>query len=598
MRYSDDLVREVISRNNIIDIIGAEVRLRKSGGNYTGLCPFHNEKTPSFSVSESRQMYYCFGCHTGGNVITFLMNYYNYTFLEALKFLADRAGMTLPEEELSAARKEESLRKASLLAACKEAAVFYHYRLRSDAGSAGYRYLRDRGLTDETIRHFGLGYADRFGDSLYRHLKSKEFTDDVLNDTGLFRFDEKKGVSDRFWNRVMFPILDERGRVIGFGGRVMGDGKPKYLNSPEGILFNKRRHLYALNFARSSRDGYLILCEGYMDVISMHQAGFRNAVASLGTALTPEQCTLLRRFTGEVKLLYDSDGAGSQAALRAIPLLKEAGISSRVVSLLPCKDPDELLKKEGPEALRHRIGISDDAFMYEISRLKEGYRRDEPSEWTAFQHETAKRLAGIPDELERMNYLEAVSSRYGLPPDAMKRLVSRIALQGTPAEHYVPPKSGRKGEAGNGQETELMAQKLMLSYLAAYPDAYTVTKDLIGPGDFPDPMMRRMADVLYEQLREGEVSEAALIAEFTDPEEEREAAEVFHTQIPVKSSTELDRAFTDTVLQMLKTGGEGELGRASVGDMDGLTRYIERKKLTEKIAAGTPLHLKYDGTTD
>ncbi len=592
MRYSDDLIRDVISRNNIVDIIGAEVRLRKSGGSYTGLCPFHNEKTPSFNVSETRQMYYCFGCHAGGNVITFLMTYYNYTFLEALKYLADRAGIELPEEKLSEEQQAESRHRSALYAALKEAAVFYHYRLRSEAGKTGLRYLRERGLTDETIRHFGLGYADRFGNSLYRHLKEKNFSDQILKDTGLFRFEEKSGVSDRFWNRVIFPILDERGRVIGFGGRVMGDGKPKYLNSPEGILFNKRKHLYALNFARTARDGYMILCEGYMDVISMHQAGFTNAVASLGTALTEEQCRLLRRFTDEAALLYDSDEAGRMAAQRAIPLLKDAGISARVVELSPSKDPDEFLKTSGAEELRNRISGADDAFLFEIYRLKEQYRRSEPAEWTKFQHETAVKLAGIGDELERMNYLEAVCGRFDLPLDAMKRLVAKQAASGTPAERYRKLEKPRNGAAGEDEDV-IRTEKLMLAYLSSYPEAYRATKDMIGPDDFSDPLMKRAAEVLYQQLADGNVDEAALVASFTDAEEERRAAEVFHTHIPVKSAAELDRAFTDTVLKMLKAAGELDLRKAANGDADGLNRYIAKKKLSETIARGTPLHLTY-----
>ena len=287
MQYSEEIIEEVIARNNIVDVIGEHVALKRRGANYFGLCPFHNEKTGSFSVSEQKQMYYCFGCHAGGNVITFVMEYNHFTFVEALRYLAERAGMTLPEEALSPARRAEAEKRKQQLAALKQAAGFYYYRLHTEAGAPGLAYLRKRGLTDETIRHFGLGYADKYGSTLYRYLKQKGYSDEILRGTGLFEFDEKRGVSDRFWNRVMFPILDERGRVIGFGGRVLGDGKPKYLNSPESSVFNKRMHLYALNYARSSRKGYLILCEGYMDVITMHQAGFTNAVAAVSGVAIP-----------------------------------------------------------------------------------------------------------------------------------------------------------------------------------------------------------------------------------------------------------------------------------------------------------------------
>ncbi len=593
MRYSDELIEEVISRSNIVDIIGEQVRLKRAGSNYTGLCPFHNEKTPSFSVSESKQMYYCFGCHAGGNVITFMMTYHNYTFVEALKYLAERAGVALPEEQLSEEQRAASEHRSKLLAAYKAAAGFYYYRLRSEAGRHGLAYLRGRGLTDETIRHFGLGYADKFGDSLYRYLKKKEFTDEVLSDTGLFRFDEKEGVSDRFWNRVMYPILDERGRVIGFGGRVMGDGKPKYLNSPESVLFNKRRNLYALNYARSTRERNIILCEGYMDVISMHQAGFTNAVASLGTALTPEQCSLLRRFTGEVLLLYDSDGAGVNAALRAIPLLRDAGIASRVVSLQPHKDPDEFIRAEGAERLRERLLGSDDAVLFEIVQMSSSYRRSEPGEWTEFQHAAAARLAAIEDELERTNYTEAVAGRFGIPLDALRRLVARKAAEGTPAEHFRPPKSGRAGPP-DGSGSGLTAEKLMLTYLANYPEAYTQTKALIGPSDFQDDLCRRIAEILYRQIGEGKISEAGLIASFPEAEEERRAAEVFHTELGV-SGAGLDRAFTETVLGILRSSADASLAAAGGGDMEALSRYMDKKKLMEKLASGKPLHLAGEG---
>ena len=262
MRYSDDVREEVIARTDIVSLIGEDVRLKRSGSNYWGLCPFHPEKTPSFSVSPSKQIFYCFGCHAGGNAITYMMEYHNYSYVEALKILAGRAGISLPEESLTEEQKAAYAKKERLLEMYKKAAGFYYYRLKAEPDGKAMRYLKGRGLSDETIRRFGLGYADRFGDRLYRYLKKEQFEDELLMESGLFRFDEKKGVSDQFWNRVMFPISDTRGRVIGFGGRVMGEGEPKYLNSPESYLFNKRKNLYALNYARSSRRGNSRHCSG------------------------------------------------------------------------------------------------------------------------------------------------------------------------------------------------------------------------------------------------------------------------------------------------------------------------------------------------
>ena len=278
MRYTDDLIEEVRSRNDIVDIIGENVRLTRAGNSYKGLCPFHNERTPSFHVDRSKQMYYCFGCHAGGNIFTFLREYNNMSFTEAMQYLADRAGVTLPKEEYSAKDKENADRRARLMEVNKRAAGYFHYLLKTEEGRLGLAYLKKRELSEETIKKFGLGFSGRSGNGLYRYLKNKGYEDDLLLESGLFKFDEKRGAYDLFFNRVMFPIPDSRGRVIAFGGRVMGDGQPKYLNSPETFIFNKRRNLFGLNLARSTRRNYLILCEGYMDVISMHAAGFACAV--------------------------------------------------------------------------------------------------------------------------------------------------------------------------------------------------------------------------------------------------------------------------------------------------------------------------------
>ena len=596
MQYNDDIIEEMLRRTDIVELIGQDVKLKRSGANYQGLCPFHSEKTPSFNVSPSKQLYYCFGCHAGGNAFTYLMEYHNYTFQEALQILAEKAGVTLPEIRQSEEAKRASERKARLLEAMKEAAVFYYRRLREPGGAAGYRYLRTRGLTDETIRRFGLGYADAYGDSLYRKLKDSGYGDELLKETGLFHFDEKKGVSDRFWNRVMFPIMDLRGRVIGFGGRVMGDGKPKYLNSPEGTLFNKRKNLFALHYARSSRRGNLILCEGYMDVISMHQAGFDNACASLGTALTEEQCMLLKRFTGEVLLMYDSDDAGVGAALRAIPMLKDAGLTPRVVDLRPYKDPDELLQSEGAAVLEERLQNAGNAFLFEIGCMEKNYRKSDPGEWTSFQHEIAGKLLTFPEEMERNNYLEALCARYGFRKEALSRLVAQTAAEGTPAARYKAPRSGR--EKTVREDGLVTTQKLMLTYLASYPEAYEQTKALIGPEDFSDEFCGQIAGILYRQLESGKPSEAEIIAAFPDSSDQMKAAGIFHTEIPVKSQAELDRAFTDTVTRMLRNANDRRLREADLSDMNVFAGYIENKKKLEQLEGGKLLHLGWNSGSE
>ena len=382
-RYSDELIEEVRSRNDIVDVISQYVRLSKKGSTYFGLCPFHNEKTGSFSVSPNKQMYYCFGCHAGGNVFTFLMQYENYTFGEAMEALAERAGVDLPKQEYTAAQRQEADRRARLLEINKEAAKYFFVLLRGERGKRALDYFKKRALSDETIHKFGLGYSDQYSDDLYRYLRSKGYDDEILKDSGLVTIDEVRGGHDKFWNRAMFPIMDVHNKVIGFGGRVMGDGEPKYLNSPETKIFDKSRNLYGLNFARATKKPQLLLCEGYMDVIALHQAGFDNAVASLGTALTSGHANLLKRYTKEVYLTYDSDGAGIKAALRAIPILKEVGITTKIINMKPYKDPDEFIKALGAEAYQERIDQAENSFLFEVRMEEQQHDMHDPEGKTA-----------------------------------------------------------------------------------------------------------------------------------------------------------------------------------------------------------------------
>ena len=427
MIYGEEIIEEVRSRNDIVDLISTYVPLKKKGSSYFGLCPFHNEKSPSFSVSRDKQMYYCFGCGAGGNVFTFLMEYENFSFPEALKYLAERAGMELPEEELNEEAKRAMDEKARLREMNKLSANYFYYLLHSKRGQKGLAYLKDRGITDATIKHFGLGYADIYNDDLYRFLKSKGYSDEELKDSALVTIDERRGGSDKFWNRVMFPIMDVNNRVIGFGGRVMGDAKPKYLNSPETVVFDKSRNLYGLNRARTSRKPYFLLCEGYMDVISLHQSGFTNAVASLGTALTAGHAALIKRYVQEVYLTYDSDEAGTRAALRAVPILREAGISAKVVRMDPYKDPDEFIKNLGAEEYEKRIHAARNGFMFSLEMLEKQYDMNSPEGKTDFFKEVSRRLLEFEDELERNNYIEAVATAYRVSRESLEKMVAKMA---------------------------------------------------------------------------------------------------------------------------------------------------------------------------
>lgn len=425
MYYPQEVVDEVLANTDIVDVVSAHVHLKKKGKDYVGLCPFHSEKTPSFNVIPGKGIYYCFGCGAGGTAITFLMKYNNSTFLEALQELADRAQITLPQPDRSEASRRREQHRQELLAVNKDAAVYFYRLLRAPKGNRGMRYFTDRGLSPETMKMFGLGFADGARSDLTAYLQKKGYPDELILESDVAAFNEKQGIHDRFWNRVMFPIQDVRGRVIGFGGRVLGDGKPKYINSSDTQIFDKGRNLYALNLARRTKKEYMILCEGYMDVIAMHQAGFIEAVASLGTAFTPGQAALLRRYVRKVLLAYDSDAAGVRAALRNIGILRAGGLDCSVIDLRPHKDPDEFIKAEGKEAFRERIDGAENGFFYELRILSQSYRMDDPAQRTAFHREIAKKLCTFSDEIERENYILGTAEKYFIKADALRRLVAR-----------------------------------------------------------------------------------------------------------------------------------------------------------------------------
>lgn len=583
MYYPEELIEEVRTRNDIVEVISGYVRLQKKGSNYFGLCPFHNEKSPSFSVSPGKQMYYCFGCGAGGNVITFLMEYENQTFPEAVRTLAQRAGIALPEADDSKEARQADSRRAKLLEINKEAAKYFYYQLRTERGSVGMEYLRKRKLSDETMNHFGLGYANKYSNDLIQYLKSKGYSEDLIRDAGLCNVDEKHGMYDKFWNRVMFPIQDINHRVIGFGGRVMGDGKPKYLNSPETEIFDKSRNLYGLNFARTSRKGNVILCEGYMDVIAMHQAGFTQAVASLGTAFTSGQASLLRRYANEILLSYDSDGAGVNAALRAIGILKEAGMTGRVINLEPYKDPDEFIKALGGEEFQKRLDHAENSFFFELRQLQKNYDLSDPEQKTAFHREIARKLCTFSEEVERENYIEAVAQKYHISFENLRRLVGTYAAQTGLAQPVIRPKSGvqKKNTAAEGIKN---SQKLLLTWLVEQPQLYRQISKYISPKDFTEGLYEKVADRLFEELEKGNINPASIISMFEEEEDQREAASLFHTKLErLESTAEQEKALHDIVCAVKRNSYERDSAQLGT-DVAALNRVIAGKKQLEELA--------------
>ncbi|CDC93815.1 dNA primase [Roseburia sp. CAG:380] len=581
--YSEEQIEEVRSRSDIVSVIGRYVRLKRAGSGYTGLCPFHNEKTPSFHVNPARQMYKCFGCGVGGNVLTFVMEYENLTFPEAMEMLAQENGIELPKQELTAQQKQQESLRQTLLEINKKAARYYFALLKSPRGKPGYDYLTGRGLSDETILHFGLGYAGQGGGELYQYMKKEGYSDSVLKETGLFKMDER-GAYDKFWNRVMFPIMDANNRVIGFGGRVMGDAKPKYLNSPETKIFDKSRNLFGLNYAKRGKRSNMILCEGYMDVIALHQAGFTNAVASLGTAFTEQQANLIRRYTDEVLLTYDSDGAGIKAAMRAIPMLRRSGITGKVIHMEPYKDPDEFIKNLGAEEFEKRMEEAQNSFFFEIEVIKKNYSMSDPEQKTKFIHEIARKLLVFEDKIQRDNYLEAVAARYNIKTEDLRQLVVRYGNQMPSGYQEVMEERQqeriRKGKKKETREGISYSYRLLLSWLIEEPKLFVQIREWIKPEDFEEGLYRTVAKELYDQLDRGDLEPARIIGHFEEVEDQNKVASMFQTSFGSKiENDEKKKAITDLILKIKEHSIERQAGQ--ITDLNELQKLVQQKKMLQ-----------------
>ena len=581
MFYSEDIIEQVRTENDIVEVIGDYVKLQKKGSSYFGLCPFHNEKSPSFSVSPNKQMYYCFGCGEGGNVISFLMKYENYTFIEAMEVLANRAGVELPKMEYSKEQRREKDLKTKIIEINTEAAKYFHYLLKSDRGKLAYNYLMGRQLSDEIIVKFGLGYSDKYSNNLYMYLKKKGYNDNELRETGLFTYDEKRGVTDKFWNRVMFPIMDANNRVIAFGGRVMGDAKPKYLNSPETKVFDKSRNLYGLNVARSSRKDYFLICEGYMDVISLHQAGFNNAVAALGTAFTQRHATLIKRYVKEVVLTFDSDEAGIKAALRAIPYLRDAGLAIKVLNMKPYKDPDEFIKALGRDAYEERIKNATNFFIFQVEQEQKKYNLNDPQEKTAFHKQVAEMLLEFKDEIERDNYLDSVCSIFKIPKEGLSKLVKKIGLTYVGKEVKVEKESAVSKQTKK-EDASISAQRILLAYLLDKNNWFMKVAQVISPKDFVDPFYNKVASLFWEQMESGQGKPAQIMNYFEDEEEHKKVAQLFVS--PIRANLSLDeqeRAINDAVHKIKKESLDYRARNAT--DISDLQNIIKEQSMLQKI---------------
>ncbi|PKM52364.1 MAG: DNA primase [Firmicutes bacterium HGW-Firmicutes-7] len=581
MFYPDELIEEIRYQNDIVEVISQYVRLNKKGSSHFGLCPFHNEKTPSFSVAQDKQIYHCFGCGAGGNVITFVMEYENYSFVEAIKVLADRVNISLPEPEISEEMRKMVQYKQQLYDANKEAAKYFYHQTSAPLGKKAYDYLNDRGIGDETRKKFGLGFSHFFRDDLYQYLTSKGYSDAVLRDSGLVLEDKNKPgeLYDRFFNRVMFPIFDIHNRVIGFGGRVLGDGMPKYLNSPETKLFDKSKNLYGLNIARTSRRNNMILVEGYMDVISLHQAGFDNTVASLGTAFTKGQSNLIKRYTSELIIAYDSDNAGVNAILKAIPILEASDISVRVLKMLPYKDPDDFIKGEGPERFEEIIAASIPSFMFEVEQLEAKYNLSDPDHKTKFYQGIARKLVELENEIKRDSYFEAMINRYNMNPKALNSEMEKIGKDVGIVSHKREDASSSEGKIKNrfSKDSIVVAQKNILTFIVSHKDIFEAVRPYIKPSEFVDGLYRQVAEIIFELYEENlEINPAMIINKFVELDQQNNVAQVFNNDVKVENGMQFEKMVNESV-QILKNAYIDKMS-GQVTEVNDLQELIKVKR--------------------
>ena len=523
MAFSQDFLQELSDRNPIEDVVGEYVQFTKrSGQNLFGLCPFHSEKTPSFSVSPSKQIYHCFGCGKGGSVINFIMEIENLSFPEAVEFLARRAGMKVPEQQSDPGKPKRD----RLYALNRDAARFFYEQLSTPAGAAAVDYMLRRGITPGTARRFGLGCAPESWDALCSAMKEKGYTERELYDAGLVRRGKKGGVYDAFRGRLMFPVIDVRGNVIAFSGRALGDVEPKYLNSPETPVFSKSHNLFGLNLAKKSKSGYIILVEGNIDVVSLHQAGFDSAVASLGTSLTPEQARLISRFKQEVVIAYDADEAGKKAAQRAIGILEKLELKVRVLTVRGAKDPDEFIKAKGPEAFQNLLAESENHVEYRLDavRAKHDLATDEGK--VAYLKEAAGVIAQLPDRAAREVYAMRAASQCGVSPEAVqvevrqqRRRRAAAARRQTEREELRPLRMSQPQERGIQYKNprSAAAEEGVIRLLNLDPSLFRGVE--LAEADFSSPELWRIYSALRRRADEGAgLSPAAMSGELS-PEE-------------------------------------------------------------------------------
>ncbi len=588
VRYPREIVEEVRLQNDIVEVISQYVPLKKKGGTYFGLCPFHNEKTPSFSVNSEKQFYYCFGCGAAGNVFGFVMEMENCDFPEALKKLADRTHIVLPEPEKSGQALAAEQLKARLFEIHSVAGRFYHEVLQSEEGAFARSYMEGRKLQPNISRKFGLGYAPERRNALMEYLKEKGYSiQDMLQSGLIIENKEKNGYHDRFRGRLMFPIFDPQGRVVGFGGRILGKGEPKYLNSPETILFSKSRNLYGLNFARAARKKELILVEGYMDMITLYQAGFHNVVAALGTAFNQEHARTLKKFAEDIILLYDSDEAGTNAALRAIPVLTANGFRVRVTQVPNGKDPDEFMKEKGAVEFSKLLVNAVHYISFEIACIQKKYNLNNPEHRVRFATEAADILSKLDNAIERNVYAGEVSRMTGVEEGAIRSEIDkRVQKEDMAFQKEAEKRRQMNQKASNVEhhrERGLMeAQRSILYYCASEQKIYEKLVSVLEKEDFTEEIYNRVFQAIGQLWRDtGNVFPAELVSFFENGAEQKPVTEIFAIQLPAQSKEDLQKAMNEAV-KLLKRTKIDKL-TAAAATVEEIQRLVEAKRMLDSL---------------
>lgn len=588
MPFPESFLQELKLRSDITEIASSYVNLKRHGRNMVGLCPFHGEKTPSFNIYTENGSFYCFGCGAGGDVITFIMKIENLDYVEAVKFLAQRAGMEMPENTY-----DDSLSKLRMriYEANREAARFFHATLLSQRGQSGLNYLRGRALSDRTIRHFGLGFADDDWNSLCNHLKNKGFSEYEIYSANLaFKRKNGNGIYDRFVNRVMFPIIDLRGNVIAFGGRIMTDEKPKYLNTSDTPVFKKSENLFSLNNAKSSGTRTLILCEGYMDVIALNQAGFTNAVATLGTALTNEQAVLMKRYADEVIICYDADGAGQKATARAIDILRNAGLPIRILTVPSGKDPDEFIRSKGengPAAFKLLIEKCGNDIEYRLMKLKENYNLNTTDGKVAFLNEAVKIVATIESPIERDVFASKLCAELEIDKNAFLEQISKVKRRDR--RENIKKETRQIQAELNGQSDKInrehykkprssSAEEALLVYLINNPDYANSISERVTPDKFSNSLIKRYYEYVLSKIKSGYEPLTSVSSDFNS-DEVSYLYKLISTTIPAASTREAVEEYINVINEESNKLTSDKLADMSADDIND---YIMKMKQNKK----------------